>query len=56
MKEIIVKHGIKKLIKKELNTTYPTIRSAFHGMTKTEIAQKIRELALKLGGVEVDAN
>lgn len=56
MKEIIVKHGIKNRIMKDLDTTYPTIREALYGMTNTKLAQEIRALALKLGGVEVTKN
>lgn len=53
MNEIIVKHSLKGEIKKTLNTSYPTIRLALLGETKTKKAISIREKALELGGVEV---
>lgn len=54
MSEIIVNHSVKKRIKEELDTTYPTIRSALYGMTKTDKAKAIRAKALELGGVKVE--
>lgn len=56
MGEIIVNHSVKKRIKEELNTTYPTIRSALFGMTSTELAKNIRSKALELGGVKVETS
>ncbi|SHE30383.1 hypothetical protein [Dysgonomonas macrotermitis] len=53
MSEILVKHSVKKRIKEELNTSYPTVQSALFGMTDTQLAREIREKALQLGGVEV---
>lgn len=53
MNEILVSHSVKKRIKEELNTTYPTIRTALFGMTCTALAKEIRAKALQLGGVEV---
>lgn len=55
MCEIIVNHSVKKRIKEELDTTYPTIRTALFGMTNTEKAKAIRAKALELGGVKVEA-
>lgn len=55
MKRIIVDFAVKKQIKDKVNCTYQTIKSALFGMTNTKKAQKIRALALKLGGVEVES-
>lgn len=54
MSAIIVNHSVKKRIKDELNTTYPTIRTALFGMTDTDLAKEIRAKALELGGVKVE--
>jgi len=54
MNEIILKHKLKGEIKRELNTSYPTIRLALLGETNTDKAKTIREKALQLGGVEVE--
>lgn len=53
MNEILVTHNAKRQIKDELNTSYPTVRRALYGMTKTDLAKRIRAKALELGGVEV---
>jgi hypothetical protein len=53
MNEILIRHKCKKRIKSELDTSYPTIRTALAGISDTELALRIREKALELGGVEV---
>ena len=51
-KKIIVDNGVRaKLLP---FGSYPTIREALKGKIDTPRALKIREEALKLGGVEVD--
>lgn len=50
---ILIDHSLKKQIMEELNTTYPTIRTALYGMTRTDKAKAIRAKALELGGVLV---
>ncbi|MDR0829661.1 MAG: hypothetical protein LBN95_06080 [Prevotellaceae bacterium] len=51
--EIILPHGAAKKIKKSLNTTYPTIKSALRGQSVSPLCQKIRQCALHNGGYEV---
>jgi hypothetical protein len=53
MNEILIRHKCKKRIKSELDTSYPTIRTALAGITDTELALRIRAKALELGGVEI---
>ena len=52
MNEILIKHKVKKQIKEDLNTSYPTIRLALLGETRTELAKRIRQKAIALGGIE----
>jgi hypothetical protein len=54
MNEILIRFKMKKRIKDELDTTYPTIRLALLGETDTKLAMRIRERALELGGVEIE--
>jgi hypothetical protein len=54
MNEILIRHKVKKRIKNELDTTYPTVRLALLGETDTKLALRIREKALELGGVEIE--
>ncbi len=53
-KVILLKSGQKKEIKKELDCTYPTIAAALKGESNTLLAQRIREVAIKMGGVEYE--
>ncbi len=43
---ILVRHGVRSLICKELNVSLLTVRRALDGETKTELAQRVREEAL----------
>ncbi|MDR1716530.1 MAG: hypothetical protein LBS20_11870 [Prevotella sp.] len=56
MNEIIVKYGVNTVIQKNLNVSFPFIRKALRGKSQKDMAMKIREEALKLGGVEVKDN
>lgn len=56
MREILVKHYVKRAIIDSLNTTYPTVRKALRGKGDSDLILKIREKALELGGVEVKDN
>lgn len=49
--QILVAPGEKLAIMRLLNVTYPTIRGALRGTNDTELALRIRQLALKRGGV-----
>ncbi len=51
--KILVPAGVKKELRDELGTTYPTVREALAGIKSTDIAEKIRAAALLKGGVEV---
>ena len=53
MKKILVAEGEKSELKKIFKTTYPTVRDALNGKRQTYITVRIREAALKRGGLEV---
>ena len=55
MKRIIVDHGTRKRLKEEGYGSYPTIREALNCSSNTEVARKIRQRALQLGGVLMEA-
>lgn len=50
---IKVDYSVRKEIMKILNVSYPTIRRALNNETNTEIAKKIRTVAIAKGGVEL---
>lgn len=50
-KEILVNNGVRKRIKEVLGCSYPTIREALTYRTSTLLGQRIREVAIELGGV-----
>lgn len=52
-KKILVGNGDKKILKKEFETTYYTVRNALNGETTTALGYKIRKRAIELGGVEI---
>lgn len=54
MKRIIVDHGIRKQLKEEGYGSYPTIREALLCQSNTDVARKIRQRALQLGGVVME--
>ena len=54
MKIIIVDHGTKKQLMSEGLGSYPTIREALNCRSNTEVARKIRQRALQLGGVVME--
>ena len=49
---IQVDHRVRKEIKDELGTSYPSIRMALDFTRNTDLSERIRELALKKGGDE----
>lgn len=55
MNEIIVPHGVKDKLIKQFNTSYPTVRAALRGKSKSLLCLRIRKAALDNGGVEVTA-
>lgn len=54
MKQILVKHGEAVAIARFLGCNKNTVTSALKGKYNTPLAQKIRKIALKRGGVEID--
>ena len=54
MKQILVKHGESKEIARFLGCNKNTVTSALRGKYNTELARKIRKIAIKRGGKEVD--
>jgi hypothetical protein len=54
MNEIIVPHGLREKLKKLFNSSYPTIRKALKGDSKSLTSLRIRKAALESGGVEVE--
>lgn len=55
MNEIIVPHGVKDKLVKQFKTSYPTVRAALKGKSKSLLCLRIRKAALDNGGVEVAA-
>ncbi len=55
MEKTIIKvdYSVRKKIMRTLDVSYPTIRRALNGTTNTELAKKIRKVALVNGGVEL---
>lgn len=56
MAKILVANGEKVFLKKYFKTTYPTVRDALNGKTNSELAKKIRFVAIKRGGMEQIVN
>lgn len=55
MKEILLKHGkTRSEIAKAFGVSTVTVRSALKGRTHSELAEKIRKMALEKGGKETD--
>ena len=54
MKRIIVDHGTRKRLMEEGYGSYPTIREALNCLSNTEVARKIRQRALQLGGLVME--
>ncbi len=52
MGEIIVKHGEKKRMAKLFGCTTQTIKNALREVTISELTDRIREEAVKSGGME----
>lgn len=55
MKQIIVGYGVVKALQAEFGTTRPTVGSALRLRTNTQLACKIRQRALQLGGVMMES-
>ena len=55
MKQIIVEYGVVRLLCEEFHTSRVTVGAALRLRTNTELACKIRQRALQLGGVMMEA-
>lgn len=55
MNEIVVPHGIRDKLVKLYGTSYPTVRAALKGTSKSLLSFRIRKGALENGGVEIVA-
>lgn len=54
MKEILVKHGkIRKEIAEIFGVSAVTVRDALKGRTRSELAIRIRKVAIEKGGKEI---
>ncbi len=53
-KVILLNNGQRKVIKEALRCSYPTIAAALKGLSSTLLAQRIREKAIEIGGVEYE--
>jgi len=53
MNEIIVPHGTRDKLVRLFQTSYPTVRAALKGESKSLLSLRIRKGALENGGVEV---
>ena len=56
MAKILVANGEKVFLKQYFKTTYPTVRDALNGKTNSDLAKKIRFVAIKRGGMEQIVN
>lgn len=59
MNKIMVAYGERRAVARILKTSVVTVRKALMGKSKSELARRIRILALERGGVEIkptDAN
>ena len=57
MNEILLPHGpIRGKIAKTFGVSAVTVRSALKGRTKSELAARIRKMAILHGGVEQNTN
>ncbi len=54
MKQILVKRGEVKALRKLFGCSEPTVINALHGRRSAEIHIKIRKLAIERGGVEIN--
>lgn len=54
-KQILLAHGKKGKLMKLTKSSYPTVREALHFRSDTQMARRIRKMALKeLGGKQVE--
>ena len=51
--EILTKRGEVKAIRHLMGVSEPTVIHALQGKTSTALAEKIRKMAIKRGGVEI---
>ncbi len=51
--EILTKRGEVKALRHLMGVSEPTVIHALQGKTKTDLAVKIRKMAIKRGGVEI---
>ena len=54
MKQILTKHGEVTAIARFLGCDRNTVTNALQGKYNTELAQRIRKIAVKRGGVEIE--
>lgn len=52
MSKILVTNGEKGELVKLFNTSYPTVRDALNGRSKSILSYKIRQAAIERGGME----
>lgn len=54
MADVIVRQGVNKKLQERLGYSEPTIRKALRGITKSKIANEIRQVAIKEFGGRTD--
>lgn len=47
MADVLVKNGVSKLLMDRFGVSAPTVRKALRGITKSELANRIRQVAIK---------
>jgi|AGTN01.2.fsa_nt_gi hypothetical protein len=55
MREILTKHGERRVIAKLLGVSEVTVRNALKGRTQSELSERIRKIAVQRGGFEIDS-
>lgn len=53
MNEILVPNGVMKKLREQFHCSYPTVRSALRGKSKSLLSYKIRQAALQNDGMEI---
>ncbi len=53
MTQILTKHGEKKKLAELFGVSHVTVREALRGNSKSNLAERIRKVAIARGGIEV---
>ncbi|MCD7850443.1 MAG: GntR family transcriptional regulator [Parabacteroides sp.] len=54
MADVLVKSGVSKKLQERFGVSAPTVRKALRGITRSELANRIRQVAIKEFGGRAD--